>query len=268
MNFSLAALLTPEGLIALVTLLALEIVLGIDNIIFISILADKLPEKEKARARQLGIGLAVVSRILLLLSISWVKSLEGTTLFWDLSGKDIILLVGGIFLIGKSTYEIHEKLDTEEMTEERQNRAASTMGGVIAQIVLIDVIFSLDSVITAIGITNVLTVMVLAIVIAAVIMVVAAGKVSDFVKNHPTMKMLALAFVILIGTLLVIEGWNPEFAEEVHLKNYAYFAMAFSFGVELLNLQVRKARRAPVQLHNQPHIQNGIARAEVESKAS
>ncbi|MDJ0753070.1 MAG: TerC family protein [Ardenticatenaceae bacterium] len=258
MSFDLAAFATADGLIALVTLLALEVVLGIDNVIFITILADRLPEEDKAKARQRGIALAVVTRILLLLSISWVKSLEGTDLILGFSGKDLILLAGGVFLIGKSTYEIHEKLEVHDQTEARKAQAAATLGAVITQIIIIDIVFSLDSVITAIGITDAVPVMIVAILIAAAVMVFAAGAVSSFVKRHPTMKILALAFLILIGTLLVVEGWSPELAHELHIKNYAYFAMAFSFGVELLNMQLRRTKADPVQLHNQSEIDNVV----------
>lgn len=243
-----------EAVIALVTLLALELVLGIDNVIFISILADKLPESEQDKARKMGIGLAVITRILLLLSISWVMGLSKTELFLGLTGKDLILIGGGAFLIGKSTYEIHEKLEAHEKTDERKANAPATLTAVVAQIVMVDIVFSLDSVITAVGITDVLWVMIVAIVVAAAVMVFAAGAVSAFVKEHPTMKMLALALLILIGTLLIVEGVNAEAAHELHLKNYAYFAMAFSFMVELLNMQLRKRTKAPVALHNQPKI--------------
>lgn len=246
---------TVEALLAFLTLLALEIVLGIDNIIFISILSDKLPAHEQDRARNLGIGLAVVTRILLLLSISWVISLDSTELFWGLTGKDLVLIIGGAFLIGKSTYEIHEKLEAYEKTDERKDKAAATLTGVVIQIILIDIVFSLDSVITAVGITNILAVMITAIVIAAGVMLLAAAQVSAFVKRHPTLKILALALLILIGTLLVVEGWNSELAHELHLKNYAYFAMAFSFFVELLNIQLRQRAAAPVELHNQPKLE-------------
>lgn len=251
MNLNLADAFTGEALIALVTLLALEIVLGIDNIIFISILSDKLPEGQKAQARQLGIGLAVVTRVLLLLSISWVKSLEGTALIFGLSGKDLILVLGGTFLIGKSTYEIHEKLEAHEKVEERKASAGTTLTAVVSQIVLVDIVFSLDSVITAVGITDVLIVMIVAILVAAAVMLFAAGAVSEFVKEHPTVKILALAFLILIGTLLVFEGLNADLAHELHIKNYAYFAMAFSLLVEFLNMQLRR-RQEPVKLNNQP----------------
>lgn len=247
-----AELFTTESLIALVTLLTLEVVLGIDNIIFITILSDKLKESEKPQARQWGIALAVISRIILLFGISFVMSLDKYELFLGLSGKDLILLGGGLFLIGKSTYEIHEKLEAHEMSSERKANAPATLGGVLAQIVLIDMVFSLDSVITAVGITNQLPVMILAILAAAGVMLFFAGAVSDFVKRHPTMKILALALLILIGTVLMIEGWSPELAHELHIKNYVYAAMAFAFFVEMLNVQMRKNQ--PVELHNQPVI--------------
>jgi predicted tellurium resistance membrane protein TerC len=254
-------LFTTENLFAFLTLLALEIVLGIDNVIFISILSSKLPEEQRAKGRQFGLGLAVVSRILLLLAIRWVQSLDSIILFTifgnEISGKEVVLLVGGLFLIGKSTYEIHEKLEVEEHDKHRISKATTTLGAVIVQIILIDVVFSLDSVITAVGIANNLTVMIAAIVLAAIVMILFAGSVSSFVERHPTMKMLALAFLILIGSMLVIEGWNPEAAHELHLKNYAYFAMAFSFGVEILNMRIRPKAAEPVKLHNQPTLPEG-----------
>lgn len=245
-----------EVIAALLTLLALEIVLGIDNVIFIAILSSKLPtEDEQARARRLGIGLAVITRILLLLSISWVMGLEDelvNLLGNSISGRDLILLGGGLFLIGKSTKEIHEKLEAEEMERHGVKKAVTSMTAVLAQIMLVDIVFSLDSVITAIGIADDLWVMITAIVIAAGVMIVFAGRISDFVEEHPTMKILALAFLILIGSLLVIEGWNSEAAEDLNLKNYAYFAMAFSVLVELINIRVRESR--PVHLHNRPKL--------------
>lgn len=245
-----------EVLAPLLTLLALEIVLGIDNVIFIAILSSKLPtEEEQARARRLGIGLAVITRVLLLLSISWVLGLEGTLFEFmgnPLSGRDLILLGGGLFLIGKSTREIHEKLEAEERDRHGVEKAVTSMTAVIAQVMLVDVVFSLDSVITAVGIADELWIMITAIVVAAAVMVFFAGHISDFVEEHPTMKVLALAFLILIGSLLVIEGWNSEVAEELHLKNYAYFAMAFSVLVELINIRVRESR--PIRLRNRPQM--------------
>lgn len=262
-------LFTAENLIAFLTLLALEIVLGIDNVIFIAILAGKLPAAQQARARQIGIGAAVITRILLLLSITWVMGLT-TDLFAvggkGFSGRDLILLVGGAFLIGKSTYEIHEKLEALS-SPHSEAKQVSSLWGVVVQIMLVDIIFSLDSVITAVGISGNLAVMIPAILIAAAVMLLFAGRVSHFVEQHPTMKILALAFLILIGTLLVIEGWNPEAAHELHLKNYAYFAMAFSFAVELVNLRVRKASD-PVKLHGSGMPKPATATAPVAAKTS
>lgn len=246
-------LFTLNSLIALLTLLALEIVLGIDNVIFIAILSSKLPVEQQARARTTGIGLAVFTRILLLLGITWIMGLTEPlfTIFNNgLSGRDLILLVGGLFLIGKSTYEIHEKLEVAE--HDRVAKVVASFTAVIIQIILIDIVFSLDSVITAVGISNHIEIMIVAVVIAAGVMLTFAGVISSFVERHPTMKVLALAFLILIGSMLVIEGWNSEAAHELHLKNYAYFAMAFSFIIEMINLRVRARSKEPVHLHNQP----------------
>lgn len=256
-------LFTTEGLIAFVTLLALEIVLGIDNVIFIAILTGKLPKDDQPRARTIGIGLAVVTRLLLLLAITWIMQLVTPlfTLFGnEISGRDLILLVGGLFLIGKSTYEIHEKL--ESMEHSNTTKVVASFAAVITQIILVDIVFSLDSVITAVGISGHLAVMVPAVIIAAAVMLFAASGISSFVEKHPTMKVLALAFLVLIGTMLVVEGWNPEKAHELHLKNYAYFAMAFSFLVELVNMRMRP-KGVPVHLHNQPTLEE----ATVESVA-
>ncbi|NJN81253.1 MAG: TerC family protein [Caldilineaceae bacterium] len=250
-------LFTASGLTALLTLTVLEIVLGIDNVIFIAILSSKLPEHQQAQARQLGIGLAVFTRIILLMSITFIMGLTApvVTIFGNpLSVRDLILLGGGLFLIGKSTYEIHEKLETSEHARTAES-APSSFNGVIAQIVLIDIVFSLDSVITAVGISGNLWVMVPAVVIAAIVMVIFAGAVSRLVEEHPTLKILALAFLILIGTLLVIEGWNPEAVHDFHLKNYVYFAMAFSVVIEMINMRLRK-KSDPVHLHNRPHLES------------
>ena len=245
-------LFSTENLVALLTLLMLEIVLGIDNVIFIAILSGKLPKSQQARARSTGISLAVITRILLLLSISWIMRLT-EPLFAiagnGISGRDLILLVGGLFLIGKSTFEIHEKLESTEHTSGAV--VAASFASVIVQIILVDIIFSLDSVITAVGISGNLWVMVTAVVIAAGVMLFFAGSISSFVERHPTMKILALAFLILIGFLLLLEGWLHEDVAELHLKNYAYFAMAFSFAVELINLRMRKSHD-PVALKNSP----------------
>jgi predicted tellurium resistance membrane protein TerC len=247
-----------ESVVALLSLTLLEVVLGIDNVIFIAILAAKLPAGQQAKARSLGIGMAVVTRILLLLSITWIMRLTQPIISpfgHDISGRDLILLVGGLFLIGKSTHEIHDKLEAED-TGGHAARAVTSLTAVVLQVMLIDIVFSLDSVITAIGISDQLWVMITAILIAAAMMIFFAGRISAFVEEHPTMKILALAFLILIGALLVIEGWDQEAAEGLHLKNYAYFAMAFSVVIELINMRVRK-KGEPVQLHNRPHLPPG-----------
>jgi predicted tellurium resistance membrane protein TerC len=249
-------ILTVSSLVALLTLVVLEIVLGIDNVIFIAILTGKLPPERQDRARQMGIGFAVITRILLLLAISWVIGLT-KPLFeiagHAISGRDLILLAGGLFLIAKSTHEIHEKLEALDDRESRAVAQATTFASVIVQIVIIDMIFSLDSVVTAVGISGELPIMITAIMVAAGVMLVFSGAIARFVEKHPTMKMLALAFLILIGVLLVIEGWNPEVVEESNLKNYAYFAMVFAFLVEVVNMRVRRSER-PVELHNRPHV--------------
>jgi predicted tellurium resistance membrane protein TerC len=243
-------LLDPQAWVAFVTLAALEIVLGIDNIIFITILANRLPESQRDRARRLGLMLAMATRILLLLSLAWVMRLT-EPLFdvwgYGLSGRDLILFFGGLFLIAKSTMEIHSAL---EGPEEHPVRGAAKAGflGVIVQIGLLDIIFSLDSVITAVGLVDQIPVMIAAIVAAVMVMLWAAGPVGRFVERHPTIKMLALSFLILIGVALVGEGAGFHIP-----KGYIYFAMAFSLGVEMLNMRVRRKRpAAPVRLHNQP----------------
>jgi predicted tellurium resistance membrane protein TerC len=240
-------LVNPEIWIALFTLTALEIVLGIDNIIFISILTDKLPENRQALARRVGLGLAMLMRILLLFSITWVIRLTEplfTVFSQEISGRDLILIGGGLFLLGKATYEIHDKLEGEDHHAPGGGKAGATMAGVIAQIMLIDIVFSLDSVITAVGMTPHVPIMMVAVVLAAVVMLVFAGPIANFVAKHPTMKMLALAFLILIGVMLVAEA----FGQHVD-KGYIYFAMAFSLLVELLNMRLRK-KAPPVELRH------------------
>ncbi len=229
----------PHAWIALLTLTALEIVLGIDNIVFITILAGKLPPRDQHRARQLGLAVAMISRILLLLSISWIMGLTQplfTIAGNGLSGRDVILLVGGMFLIWKATREIHEKVEDEEDHDTRP--AQVSFASVIFQIMLLDIVFSLDSVITAVGMADDIGVMISAVVISVGIMMFAAKSVGDFVQRHPTVKMLALAFLILIGTNLMAEGWHFHIP-----KGYVYFAMAFSMFVEMLNLRVAKQKR-------------------------
>lgn len=238
------ALLDPQIWLAFSTLLLLEIVLGIDNVVFISILAGKLPAEQRARARTIGLGLAMFLRILLLLSISWIARLTAplvTVLGQEISGRDLILLVGGLFLLAKSTMEIHDKLEGVEGGE--TTVVAASFSSVIVQILLLDLVFSLDSVITAVGMTDELGVMIAAVVGAVGVMMVFAGRVSGFVERHPTVKILALSFLLLIGFTLVAEGL------EFHIpKGYIYFAMAFSLGVEMVNLRLR-ATAPPVKLH-------------------
>jgi predicted tellurium resistance membrane protein TerC len=241
-------LLNPEVWVAFLTLLALEIVLGIDNIVFISILVDKLPEQQQALARRLGLGMALLMRILLLLSLSWVIGLTAplfTLLGQEISGRDLILIFGGLFLLGKSTYEIHENLEGEEGHSSARVRA--TFASVLVQIVLLDIVFSLDSVITAVGMVNEVSVMIAAVTVAILVMLVSAEAVSGLVNRHPTLKMLALSFLLLIGLALLLEGFDQHIP-----KGYIYFAMGFSVFVELLNIRVRRRREArshPVELH-------------------
>lgn len=233
----------PAAWSALAALTILEIVLGIDNIVFISILSGKLPEAQRAKARQIGLALALVTRILLLLSITWVMGLTAplfNVMGRDFSGRDLILLGGGLFLIYKAVIEIHHKLEGSDHTKDAK---AATFGAVIGQILILDIIFSLDSVITAVGMAKELTVMVLAVLISVGFMLAFAGKVSRFVEEHPTVKMLALAFLILIGVNLLAEGFHFHIE-----KGFTYFAMAFSVVVEMLNIKMRKKGQV-VQLH-------------------
>ncbi|MGY4383288.1 putative tellurium resistance membrane protein TerC [Pedobacter sp. UYP24] len=251
---------TPEAWISLLTLTLLEIVLGIDNIIFISILSGKLPANQQKKGRQVGLGLAMITRVMLLLSLTWVMTLTSplfsvgpwlsiTDTEWlhklEISGRDLILIVGGLFLIYKSTHEIHDKLESEE--EKETKGKVYSFSGVIVQILLLDIVFSLDSVITAVGMADHVEIMIAAVVIAVIIMMFSASAISNFVNNHPTVKMLALSFLLLIGVSLLAEGFEQHIP-----KGYIYFAMAFSILVEMLNLKMKKNSQKPISLRNSP----------------
>ena len=237
----------PQALIALLTLTILEIVLGIDNIIFISILSGKLPAEQRKKGRLLGLTLAMFTRILLLFSISLIIKLTEpfiSIFSLEISGRDLILILGGLFLLAKSTIEIHSKLEGEE--EHHEIKAKVSFSGVIVQILLLDVVFSLDSVITAVGMANQFIIMVLAVIIAVIFMMFFSGSISDFVEKHPTIKILALSFLLLIGVSLIMEGLHQHIP-----KGYIYFAMAFSVFVEILNLKMRKKKVEPIKLRTE-----------------
>lgn len=256
--------LNPEIWASLITLTVLEIVLGIDNIIFISIMAAKLPLEQQRKARQWGLALAMITRILLLLSLTWIMTLTAPIIDigsilnisdpeWleklNLSGRDLILIIGGLFLIYKSTSEMHDKLEGEDHLQ--KPKGVVTYSGVIVQILLLDVVFSLDSVITAVGMAKHIEVMIAAVVISVIVMMISAKSISDFVNNHPTVKMLALAFLLIIGLSLFAEGFEQHIP-----KGYIYFAMAFSVFVEFMNLRIKSKSAKNVQLHNVPLEEN------------
>lgn len=239
----------PQIWIAFLTLVALELVLGVDNVIFISILAGKLPHNQQSKARKTGIAIAVVSRILLLLSLSWIIGLTKpifSILNFHISGRDLILLIGGLFLMGKATMEIHQKLEGVE--GHSSTKVKATFWGVILQVLILDVVFSLDSVITAVGMVDEVAVMIAAVIVAAGGMILSADALSNFVENHPTVKMLALSFLLMIGFTLIVESLHQHIP-----KGYIYFAMGFSVFVEMLNLRLRKTSREPIKLH-QPYL--------------
>ena len=243
----------PDAWIALLTLTVLEIVLGIDNIVFISVLTGRLPREQQARARSIGLGAALVMRVLLLLTISWIIGLTQPLLSigaFEFSGRDLVLIGGGLFLLWKSTTEIHHALEGDEPGHGESARATATFGSVIIQIGLLDIVFSLDSVITAVGMAEDIPVMIIAIVIAIGVMLVAAGPLSRFVEQHPTVKMLALSFLLLIGMSLIADGFD------LHIpKGYIYFAMGFSVFVELLNLRLRR-RAVSKPVHLRPSLED------------
>ena len=243
---------TPEAWISLATLAALEIVLGIDNIVFISIVSSRLPEEKRPLARRLGLAMALVTRLILLASLSWVMSLSKplfTLLEHGVTGRDLILLLGGLFLIAKATMEIYDKVEAAHpMGHSAAGVAGATMFGIIVQISLLDIVFSLDSVITAIGMVDEISIMVTAVILAMIVMVIFANAVGDFVERHPSIKVLALSFLILIGVLLVADGLGQHLA-----KGYVYFAMAFSLSVELINIRFRVRREKLAEARSPLH---------------
>jgi predicted tellurium resistance membrane protein TerC len=251
----LNAFFTSTGLLALVTLTFLEIVLGVDNVIFISILSSKLPREQQDRARRTGLLAAMGMRILLLLSIVWIIRLTAplfTLMGRQISGRDLILIAGGLFLLAKATLEIHERLEGEE--GHSSARVAPSFGAVIAQIMALDIVFSLDSVITAVGMADDIAIMVAAVVLSVIVMMFSAASVSAFVNRHPTVKVLALSFLLLIGVSLVGDGLGMHIP-----KGYIYFAMGFSVFVEMINLRVRKVAAEPVRLH-QPYVETAAGK--------
>ena len=240
-------LFTSESIISFFILVILEIVLGIDNVIFVSIIINRLPEKDEKKARRAWMIAGIIIRSLLLMGLGWLLSQKGKALF-TLFGKgfdlaSLVMLAGGLFLIYKSVREIHHKLEGEDLNENSQNRKVLALGPAILQIMLIDTVFSFDSVITAGGTAQHVEIMIAAVVIAMIIMFLFSPKISSFIHKHPTLKMLALSFLVMIGLSLMIEGWDSEKADQLHLKNYIYFGMAFSFIVELLNMMMRKRYR-------------------------
>jgi predicted tellurium resistance membrane protein TerC len=251
---------TVDGLISLLTLTTLEIILGIDNVIFVSIIMGRLHKSKQLSARRLWMITGITVRVILLFCLSWLVQQKGNNLF-NLFGKgfdlaSLVMLAGGLFLLYKTVKEIHHKLEGDEVAlENNATKAASSFGGAIFQIMLVDMVFSFDSMITAVGIAKNLTVMIIAVVIAMLVMFLFSQRISNFIHKHPTFKMLALSFLVLVSVVLIVEGWNSEKAHELHLKNYVYFAMAFSFGVELLNMKLRKPSAAPVQLR-EPQLKN------------
>jgi predicted tellurium resistance membrane protein TerC len=241
-------LLDPQNFGSLLTLTIMEVVLGIDNIVFISILVAKLPDAQRERARRVGLALALLMRIGLLFTITWIMRLEKDLFFlFDIgfSGKDLILLGGGLFLIGKATHEIYDKLEVGHEEEHEGAVSGRSFGSIIVQIMILDIVFSLDSVITAVGMAQKIEIMIAATIIAVGVMLIFAGSIGDFVNRHPSVKLLALSFLILIGVILMADGMGQHIS-----KGYVYFAMAFSLGVELLNMRFRQKRQKPVVLHN------------------
>jgi predicted tellurium resistance membrane protein TerC len=245
-------LFTTESLISLLTLVLMEIVLGIDNVIFVSIVMNRLPEAKRLQARRIWMFTGIGVRIILLLCIGYIVRAKAPIFFLGSHGfslRDLIMLGGGLFLLVKTTREIHHKLEgEEEVTIKGGGQKSLSLMNVVGQIIIIDMVFSFDSIITAVGLAQHIPIMIVAVIIAMIVMFLFAPRISDFIHKHPTLKMLALSFLVMVGAILIIEGWSAEKAHELQLKNYVYFAMAFSFAVELLNMTMRKKASKPVEL--------------------
>jgi predicted tellurium resistance membrane protein TerC len=245
-------LLTADALLSLITLAILEIVLGVDNVIFVSIIMGPLDDTNKKKARRIWMITGMIVRIFLLISLSWLVK-NGNKELFALFGKSfnlrgLIMLAGGLFLLVKTVSEIHQKLEGETHTMGASSKKA-VFGQVVLQMMLVDLVFSFDSIITAVGMAQHVEVMIIAVILAMIVMFLFSTHIAHFIEKHPTVKMLALSFLVMIGVVLLIEGWDAEKAHDLHLKNYVYFAMAFSFAVELLNMQLRKRTQKPVELH-------------------
>lgn len=247
-------LLTVDSLISLLTLTILEVVLGIDNVIFVSIIMGRLPKEKQLNARRMWMVTGIAVRVILLLGLGWLINQKGKPVF-TLFGKgfdlaSLVMLAGGLFLIYKTVKEIHHKLEGEEAASMGTTAKQPSFRSAIGQIILVDMIFSFDSIITAVGIAKHIEIMIIAVVIAMIVMFLFSQRIADFIAKHPTLKMLALSFLVMVGMVLLVEGWASEKAEDLHLKNYVYFAMAFSFAVELLNMKMRKNISAPVKFRD------------------
>ncbi|KAA2240817.1 TerC family protein [Chitinophaga agrisoli] len=245
-------LFTTESLISLLTLVLMEVVLGIDNVIFVSIVMNRLPEHKRLQARRIWMFTGIGVRVILLLCIGYIVRAVNPLFHIGSHGfslRDLIMLAGGLFLLIKTTLEIHHKLEgEEEVSIKGGGQQGATLLKVVGQIIIIDLVFSFDSIITAVGLAKHVPIMIIAVIIAMIVMFMFAPRISNFIHKHPTLKMLALSFLVMVGAILIVEGWNAERAHELHLKNYVYFAMAFSFAVELLNMRMRKATAKPVEL--------------------
>lgn len=246
-------LLNVDAIISLITLAILEIVLGVDNVIFVSIIMGRLDKAKQATARKIWMFTGIAVRVILLLSLTWLVK-NGRAELFSLWGKSfnlrgLIMLGGGLFLLIKTVSEIHQKLEGAEHHGVQQKSVTATLAQVVIQMMLVDMVFSFDSIITAVGMARHVEIMIIAVIIAMVVMFLFASRISSFIEKHPTVKMLALSFLVMIGVVLLVEGWDAEKAHDLHLKNYVYFAMAFSFGVELLNMRWRKRAEKPVELH-------------------